>query len=874
MRLVKRATVMAKKKPHPRQPTFESLRSRRTIPEGYYSGDKPNPNLRRFVEVHATAYDPEADDYSVPAFNRPIETTKATAIYNMHSYHQGKKPHDAIRQYIRHYTKPGELVLDPFSGSGSTALAAILERRKAIAIDRSPAATFITKNYCTPVDPAELEAAFRRLRTSLASEIEWLYATKCDHCDGPAIIEYTLYSQVFQCPRCLKRFPLFDCAKAEGQTHAGKAKKVNACPYCLEKGHAEVIRSQGEKFGAVSVLTSYRCLNACRSKSQVRQHNDSDRKKRLNFEKYDLEKINEIEAASIPYEYPKGYDMTGFSRYQRDALFYYGVREIADLFTKRNRWAIAAFVSKARTISEPELRDVCLFGITAIILAMSRMQGHVDDPRFPNQLLRGTYYISHIGREYNVADWLDGKVRNLVAGYNKIVQSEPGRCVMISTQSSTDLSSIPSNSIDYVLIDPAYAESVQYGELNFAWEAWLGLDTKWHEEEIVVNDVRGLAEMDWSDRILKVMKECYRVLKPGRWVSLCYHDTSEGTWQLVQDIVAEAGFVADKNDSALFIDTSQKSRNQLTADKTTKRDLVLNLRKPKLGEWRVARLFISANVDIATFNELARQVIRDFLNTQPGSTKDRIYDALVSCMVRKGQMEAHDFDALLMSVAEEVQQPVKQNLFENKEPDLFGSHVESRWYLKETADQMDQAEQAKEDAAAARLSKFMGAYLKKHPELEGVHFSDLIEQVYFFPEECRTRRQFQDWLPEYFIKTPSGSWLLPDKEEAMQLAKLREAGTLRRIKRFANALIDGVPVREKDRPGSDVNLLDWLRQCRRAGLYEQGRAIYEKGGLNLADLADEQQIEAEDDYRICARRGSDEVAKPKKQRRTIREGDE
>ena len=68
--------------------------------------------------------------------------------------------------------------------------------------------------------------------------------------------------------------------------------------------------------------------------------------------------------------------------------------------------------------------------------------------------------------------------------------------------------------------------------------------------------------------------------------------------------------------------------------------------------------------------------------------------------------------------------------------------------------------------------------------------------------------------------------------------------------------------------------VNWLRQCRRAGLYEQGKAIYEKGGLNLANLTDEQQIEAEDDYRIRARRGSDEVAKPKKQRRTIREGDE
>ena len=37
----------------------------RPMPEGYYSGDKPNPNLRRFVEENATPYDPEADDYDV-----------------------------------------------------------------------------------------------------------------------------------------------------------------------------------------------------------------------------------------------------------------------------------------------------------------------------------------------------------------------------------------------------------------------------------------------------------------------------------------------------------------------------------------------------------------------------------------------------------------------------------------------------------------------------------------------------------------------------------------------------------------------------------------------------------------------------------------
>jgi adenine-specific DNA methylase len=148
----------------------------------------------------------------VPPFDQPITTTKATAIYNMHTY-WSQKPHDAIRQYISHYTKPGDIVLDPFCGSGGTALAALMEGRAAIAIDLSPAATFITKNYCTPVDVEELQRAFEALQAAVKPEMDWLYETRCDRCDGRATTAYTVYSYVFRCPRCLERVPLFDCVE-------------------------------------------------------------------------------------------------------------------------------------------------------------------------------------------------------------------------------------------------------------------------------------------------------------------------------------------------------------------------------------------------------------------------------------------------------------------------------------------------------------------------------------------------------------------------------------------------------------------------------------------------------------------------------------
>jgi hypothetical protein len=79
-------------------------------------------------------------------------------------------------------------------------------------------------------------------------------------------------------------------------------------------------------------------------------------------------------------------------------------------------------------------------------------------------------------------------------------------------------------------------------------------------------------------------------------------------------------------------------------------------------------------------------------------------------------------------------------------------------------------------------------------------------------------------------------------------------------------------VRDKDRPGNDHTLADWIRQCRRAGLFEQGRALYEKGGLNLDHLNETEQIEVEDDYRICVRRGGAAEARPRRKRRSSNDG--
>lgn len=834
--------------------------------DGCYSADNPNPSLPQFIQRHATPYNPESEEQDIPAFTEAITTTKVTSTYNLHTY-WSKKPHDAIRQYIRHYTEENQIVLDPFCGSGGTSLAALVEGRKAVAIDRSPAATFITKNYCLPVDAKGLLAAMEKVKRKVQTDFGWLYGTVCDRCGGKAAIHYTVYSQVFQCARCLKRIPLYDCVEAEGYTAAGKPKKITVCPHCHAAGHQEEISTRSERFGAIPVLVSYTCLNGCTPVRSERRHNDSSSKKREMFQKIDLKRIEEIAEKTIPHWYPPHKmmnvedDTQPWGAEWREGRNF---RAVADLFTKRNLWALSAMREAIQETGQ--YRDALMFAFTGILLGMSRMNRHRPDVSYPTNVMEGTYYLPQISEETVPWRHFENKVQKIAKAYQAADADLRSSAVAISTQSCTDLSTIPSNSVDYIFTDPPYANNVQYGELNFIWEAWLDMDTKWHNDEIIINEVRGTTEADWADMMGQAMAECYRVLKPGRWLSLCYHDTSEGTWALVQDIMAQAGFVVDKTDSAIFIDTGQKSYNQLTADKATKRDLVLNFRKPKAGDWAITQLFIPADADIPTFQDMGRQLIRDFLTAHPGSSKDRVFDELVSHMVRKGQMEAHDFDALLRSVAEEVRQPVKEDLFTDKEPDLLRSHITSRWYLKETADQIDRAEQEKEDGAAEHLEKYMASYLKKNPEQEGVHYSDLFER--YLPVTDKPRRLLADWLPEYFFKTTDGTWRPPvDELERQQKAALREAGTLRRMKRFANALIDGVPVREQERPANDRTLAEWIRQCRRAGLYEQGRALFEKGGLNQGSLSEEEQIAVEDDYRICVKRKGDNEAKPRRRGR-------
>ena len=79
-------------------------------------------------------------DYRIPA-----ERQNAKRHYGVHPYFT-RRPYNAVRDYILHYSQPGDLVVDPFGGSGVTAIEAMLAGRVGVQNDINPLANFIAKS--------------------------------------------------------------------------------------------------------------------------------------------------------------------------------------------------------------------------------------------------------------------------------------------------------------------------------------------------------------------------------------------------------------------------------------------------------------------------------------------------------------------------------------------------------------------------------------------------------------------------------------------------------------------------------------------------------------------------------------------------------
>jgi adenine-specific DNA methylase len=74
----------------------------------------------------------------------------------------------AVRCLIDRYSKRGDTLLDPFCGSGTMLLEALVAGRSAIGVDVDPVAAFISRVKCRPISAKQLEREFHKLQKAMA----------------------------------------------------------------------------------------------------------------------------------------------------------------------------------------------------------------------------------------------------------------------------------------------------------------------------------------------------------------------------------------------------------------------------------------------------------------------------------------------------------------------------------------------------------------------------------------------------------------------------------------------------------------------------------------------------------------------------------
>ena len=97
--------------------------------------------------------------------NRPLpeeilaQKQKTLRHYGVHGYFT-RQAWNVVQAYIENFTRRGDIVLDPFGGTGVTAIEALMVGRKAIHIDINPMANFMVESLIAPVDTQDLKNAF------------------------------------------------------------------------------------------------------------------------------------------------------------------------------------------------------------------------------------------------------------------------------------------------------------------------------------------------------------------------------------------------------------------------------------------------------------------------------------------------------------------------------------------------------------------------------------------------------------------------------------------------------------------------------------------------------------------------------------------
>lgn len=583
----------------------------------------PNPFLPELVAHYGKAYQ-AGDAYHRDPFAIDVSVGKTDALYKAHSYHT-KVPHLAIVPSILHYTKPGDVVLDGFCGSGMTGVAALwcsaapesyrkeVESewkreglpppawgpRLAVLNDLSPAATMIAAGYNLAFDPGAFAAHGQRILDEVEAELGWMYETV--HTDGKSVgrINFTVWSEVFHCPECAGEIVFVDEAL---DTDSNQTRGEFPCPKCsavlskdnLERNFETLIDpATGEPWKRIRmrpVLINY-------------SHGEKNHTKKPDSRDEDvLARIARLPLrASVPVNRFPIEKMAHGSRIAPK-----GFTHAHHFFLPRAAAALGLLWEKSSAVPDPSVRRMLLWFVEQAIWTSSVMN-RFRPTGFSqvSQYLTGVYYIPSQHAELSPWYILDGKLARLAKVFAVLQGASASRRVAAVATGSCTSVGLGDASVDYVFTDPPFGENIFYADLNYLVESWHRVLSD-SQPEAIIDQPKKKGLYEYQELMRRCFAEYFRVLKPGRWMTVVFSNSSNGVWRAIQEAMGVAGFVVA---DVRTLDKQQGSYRQVTSS-AVKQDLVISAYKPSEA---LEKKFVLGT----TTEETAWAFVREHLSNVP-----------------------------------------------------------------------------------------------------------------------------------------------------------------------------------------------------------------------------------------------------------------
>lgn len=491
----------------------------------------------------------------VPAPEELIESSHPPEA-RIHKW-EARKDLGVVSAWIEAGSLPGELVVDPFMGSGTAPLAAARLGRRAVGVDINPLAVQLARLAAAPPDPAEVRAAFDRIERRLRGDdprraggrtFRDLYAARCPCCAQPAELAHAVWSVHVACG-CGAVTPAHALVKGGGRGTAS----ARRCPSCggLPARGGDAYR------GSEMFLLFVRCggcgLQEARPSAEdiaLAMSAESDRTE-----------TDVWTPAGASLRYPDG---TPFAQL-RHAL---RARPVLDeLWTGRN-WIATGLIAEAIDHESPVVRAALRVSLSSIVKATSRMPT-VNSGGWRN---KGTGLSSHLlgifpmHLEQNAWEEFERHVhKRLLPGLAALRDkpavrlvdepAAPGEVALREGAAADRLAELPAESVGYAFADPPYGDAVQYAELAYPQLAWLARPLEgealarhlgaWLDRvvahEVVENRAQGKGRAAFAEGLGQVLGQLRRVLKPGRAAVVTFNSPEESLVRLVTDLAEGAG---------------------------------------------------------------------------------------------------------------------------------------------------------------------------------------------------------------------------------------------------------------------------------------------------------------------------------------------